>query len=88
MPHAEIHNLLDQFRTLSSDERGKGYLFEQLIANYLVTDPQYEDLLENVWLWEEWPDRWGADTGIDLVAREKATGNIGANGPKETYLWI
>ena len=22
-----------------------------------------------VWLWDEWPDRFGADTGIDLVAK-------------------
>ena len=20
-----------------------------------------------VWLWDEWPDRWGADAGIDLT---------------------
>ncbi|MFT4149543.1 MAG: DEAD/DEAH box helicase family protein [Paracoccaceae bacterium] len=53
-------------------------MFERLIANYLVRDPQYSDLLEHVWLWEEWPDRKGADTGIDLVAREKATGDYWA----------
>jgi predicted helicase len=23
-----------------------------------------------VWLWDEWPGRWGADTGIDLVAED------------------
>ncbi len=53
-------------------------MFERLIANYLVKDPQYSDLLDNVWLWEEWADRWGADTGIDLVARESATGDYWA----------
>lgn len=53
-------------------------MFERLIANYLVRDPQYNDLLEHVWLWEEWPDRWGADVGIDLVARERATGDYWA----------
>ena len=78
MPHSDIQSLLDQFRELSTDERGKGSLFERLIANYLVRDPQYSDLLEQVWLWEEWPDRWGADVGIDLVARERATGDYWA----------
>lgn len=78
MSHSDIDKVLSQFRELSSDERGKGRLFERLIANYLVRDPQYSDLLEHIWLWEEWPDRWGADVGIDLVAREKATGDYWA----------
>lgn len=78
MTHTHIDKILSQFRELSSDERGKGRLFERLIANYLVTDPQYSDLLEHVWLWEEWPDRWGADVGVDLVARERATGDYWA----------
>lgn len=78
MSHMEIQTLLDQFRELSSDERGKGHMFERLIANYLHTDPQYEDLLSDIWLWEEWPNRWSADVGIDLVAREKATGDYWA----------
>lgn len=78
MSHEQVDRILTQFRELSSDERGKGRMFERLIANYLVRDPQYSDLLEHVWLWEEWPDRKGADTGIDLVAREKATGDYWA----------
>lgn len=78
MSHKDIDRILSQFRELSSDEKGKGRLFERLIANYLVTDPQYSDLLEHVWLWEEWPDRKGADNGIDLVARERATGDYWA----------
>lgn len=78
MSNSNIQNLLKQYRELSSDERGKGRMFERLIANYLVKDPQYSDLLEHVWLWEEWPDRKGADNGIDLVARELATGDYWA----------
>ena len=45
------------------------------MAHYLLTDPQYADLFSDVWLWSEWPDRWGPDTGIDLVARERASGD-------------
>ncbi|TWA52120.1 putative helicase [Azospirillum baldaniorum] len=78
MSHADLQHLLSQFRELSSDERGKGRMFERLIANYMAVDPQYEDLLESIWLWEEWPDRWGADVGIDLVAKEKASGDYWA----------
>ena len=24
-----------------------------------------------MWLWNEWPRRWGADAGIDLVAEDR-----------------
>ena len=27
--------------------------------------------MDQVWLWDEWPKRWGADCGIDLVFRHK-----------------
>ncbi len=75
---ATIHDILAEFRERARDNRGVGDQFEKLIANYLVTDPQYADRLEDVWLWNEWPDRWGRDAGIDLVARERATGEYWA----------
>jgi predicted helicase len=28
-----------------------------------------------VWLWDEWPGRWGIDAGIDLVAEDRR-GNL------------
>ena len=73
-----LDDILRQLRELSSDQRGKGRLFERLIASFLARDPQYSDLLGDVWLWDEWSDRWGSDMGIDIVAREKATGDYWA----------
>ena len=70
--------LLASFREAAHDNRDLGDLFERMIANYLVTDPLYANLFSDVWLWGEWPDRWGTDTGIDLVAREAATGDYWA----------
>lgn len=32
--------------------------------------PHYSSRLQKVWLWEDWPGRWGADCGIDLVAKD------------------
>ena len=78
MSYSELDDILRQLRDLSSDQRGKGRLFERLIASYLTRDPQYSDLLGDVWLWDEWSDRWGSDMGIDIVAREKATGDYWA----------
>jgi len=73
-----IHDILSELRENVRDNRTIGDRFERLIANYLVTDPQYADRLEDVWLWSEWPDRSGKDTGIDLVAKERATGEYWA----------
>lgn len=73
-----FQDLLDELTEASRDNRDKGDRFERLIANYLLTDPQYADRLSDVWLWAEWPYRWGADDGIDLVARERGTGDFWA----------
>lgn len=73
-----FRDLLTELTELARTNRDKGTQFERLIANYLVTDPQYADRLADVWLWSEWPDRSGADVGIDLVARERGTGDYWA----------
>lgn len=73
-----FQELLNQLAEAARNNKDKGTQFEKLIANYLLTDPQYADRLEDVWLWSEWPDRWITDVGIDLVARERATGDYWA----------
>lgn len=71
-----IHSLLDELRDAAWDERDKGDRFERLIASYLRTDPLYVQKYDEVWRWTDWPDRPGADTGIDLVARDRETGEL------------
>lgn len=73
-----FQELLDELAEAARSNHDKGIQFEKLIANYLLTDPQYADRLADVWLWSEWPDRWDTDVGIDLVARERATGDYWA----------
>ncbi|KWD71070.1 DEAD/DEAH box helicase [Burkholderia ubonensis] len=71
-----IYSILEEFRKAASDNRDLGDRFERLIATYLLTDPQYADRLSDVWLWNEWPNRGNrTDVGIDLVARERGTGD-------------
>jgi predicted helicase len=71
-----IQSILEEFREAASSSRDLGDKFERLIAGYLVTDPLYADRFSDVWLWTEWPDHGKQpDTGIDLVAKEKATGD-------------
>jgi predicted helicase len=38
---------------------------------FLTNDPVYKHELRRVWLWNEWPGRWGIDAGIDLVAEDR-----------------
>ncbi|MDQ3632726.1 MAG: DEAD/DEAH box helicase family protein [Actinomycetota bacterium] len=45
-----------------------GRQFERLVKWFLSSDPEFRAQFREVWLWHEWPDRWGPDRGIDLIA--------------------
>jgi superfamily II DNA or RNA helicase len=49
------------------DQEGRG--FELLCRWFLQSDPEFSAEYEQVWLWADWPGRWGPDRGIDLVAQ-------------------
>ncbi|MHB9294456.1 hypothetical protein PilKf_00170 [Pillotina sp. SPG140] len=69
-----FENILQKYRDGASSEHKKGMLFEQLMRDYLCTDPQYADKLATVWMWKDFPYKnsfGGTDTGIDLVAQTK-----------------
>ncbi len=69
-----LEGLLGQLDALP---QARGREFERLCKWFLENDPLYVAQLEKVWLWDEWPGRWGPDTGIDLVAKTK-TGELWA----------
>lgn len=74
-----IHDILQEFRQEAESKRDLGDRFERLMQAYFRTDPYYQDLFSSVWLWMDYPKRGNApDTGIDLVAEEKATGQLWA----------
>ncbi|MEB3064777.1 DEAD/DEAH box helicase [[Mycobacterium] zoologicum] len=62
----------DLFAALDADPRVRGRQFEHICRWYLENDPQYRSALRQVWLWDDWPGRWSADAGIDLVAEDQA----------------
>lgn len=73
------HFLLDRLDEIwnlyGDDKKGKGTAFEQLIASYLRTAPEYADRFAEVYLWQDWPERGNlGDHGIDLVAKDLHTG--------------
>lgn len=79
MSTATIHDILDELRSVSYDERDKGDRFERLMQAYLITEPQYAQLYSDVWMWADYPGRHGRpDTGIDLVAKARDTGELTA----------
>ena len=52
---------------LASLEAG-GRGFEELSSWFLLNDPEWSQRIARVWRWDDWPERWGPDRGIDLVA--------------------
>jgi superfamily II DNA or RNA helicase len=64
----------DEFITsLNRDfgEQGKGKPFEVFCKWFLQNDPEWSGSVEEVWLWDEYPNKWqGKDLGTDLVFRD------------------
>src|SRR5665647_3600431 len=72
-----IEGLLDKIYFTSGSEAEKGSRFEKLIVAYLQTAGQYAGRFSDVRLWQDWEGRQGeADTGIDIVATDKLTGEL------------
>ncbi|MCD2136243.1 DEAD/DEAH box helicase [Rhodococcus qingshengii] len=73
-----VHEVIEAFRQAPSNSE-RGTKFEQLMVRYFELDPLLSQQYEKVWRWMDWPDRDGKpDTGIDLVARERDTGEFTA----------
>jgi len=64
-PNSSLDALLER---LSPEPHLRGKEFEHAAKWFLETDPAYASELREVWLWDDWPGRWGQDIGIDLVA--------------------
>jgi predicted helicase len=65
-----FESVIEKYRNQSNSKRDQGARFERLMQAYLLTDPQYTNILSKVWLWDEFHgkvDLGGGDTGIDLV---------------------
>jgi len=57
--------------TFDSDINRRGKQFERFIKWFLKSDPEWATQVDEVWLWDEYPGRWGPDCGIDLVFKSK-----------------
>lgn len=73
-----IHEVMAAFREAPSNSE-RGTKFEKLMVRYFELDPMLSQQYDAVWRWIDWPGRQGKpDTGIDLVARERDSGEYTA----------
>ena len=61
----------DLYNSLDADPGKRGKQFELFVRWFLKNEPEWSTQVDQVWLWDEWPKRWGADCGIDLVFKHK-----------------
>ena len=70
----------DVLKELADDAQSmaeKGHSFERLFKAFLEQDKAQSERFAKVWLWGDWPGNGGRrDTGIDLVAEERDTGDL------------
>ena len=73
-----FRQLLEFFDESAKTLTAKGKRFEDFCEAFLQIDPLWTERFDAVWSWQEWPDRPVGlpDTGVDLVARERGTGEL------------
>ena len=59
------------YKSLDPDSGIRGKQFEKFVKWFLKNSPEWQSQVEEIWLWDEYPDRWGPDCGIDLVFKHK-----------------
>ena len=68
MVDRKIDTFDDVLESLPIEPNARGSEFEKICKWFLSNSPEYKNLRNRVWLWDEWPDRPGPDIGIDIVA--------------------
>ena len=72
-----FHHVLRILDEKSDNTTTKGRLFEELVKAFLEEDKVQSARFDRVWTWIDWPGNNGElDTGVDLVARERGSGNL------------
>lgn len=66
--------LLDRMYNSATSTADQGTQFERFTQSFLQTDPLWAEQFATVWMWDQWPEKWGHDSGIDLVAQRRDGG--------------
>ena len=70
-------SFVEFLKSFDADSRKRGKQFEHFVKWFLKNDPEWATQVEEVWLWDEYPGRWGPDCGIDLVFKVRSE-NVGS----------
>ena len=72
-----FRRILNRIDEVSNNTTGKGTLLEKITKAFIEQDRAASQRFSHVWRWYDWPERGNLqETGIDLVARERDTGNL------------
>ena len=72
---SSFRELIRRLTAESETNAEKGYTFERVVKNFLERDKALSAQYDEVWLWSEWEGNQNQhDVGIDLVARERDSG--------------
>jgi superfamily II DNA or RNA helicase len=66
-----VATFLELYQSLDDDPLKRGKQFERFTKWFLKNDPEWSTQVDQIWLWEEYPKRWGIDCGVDLVFQHK-----------------
>jgi predicted helicase len=55
-------------KSLDADRGKRGKQFEYFVKWFLKNDPEWTTQVDKVWLWNDYPERWGRDCGRARVA--------------------
>lgn len=73
-----VHTVIEALRDIPNNAE-RGIKFEELMVDYFGLDPLLAQQYDAVWRWKDWPGAPSKqDTGIDLVARERHSGEFTA----------
>ncbi|CAM3665564.1 DEAD/DEAH box helicase [Polynucleobacter antarcticus] len=66
-----MSSFADFLSSLDPEAGKRGKQFEHFVKWFLKNDPEWSTQVDQIWLWEDYPERWGADCGIDLVFKHR-----------------
>ena len=69
MPQPSL--FLGLLQSLDADPAQRGRQFEHFVRWFLTTDPEWSTQVDQVWLWDEWPGRWGPDWARNKMSESR-----------------
>ena len=77
MAERTFRSILEELDAQALNTTEKGHSFERLVKAFIERDKGQSSRFEQLWLWSEWPGNGGRhDIGIDLVAKERDSGDM------------